>query len=211
MFFILIIFVESIAGFIALLPMIALFHFVMLKQDKNKNIKTAIPHIIATYIFCLALLSILSATGIPNIYSLKVDLAINLVPFIDIFTNYVQYIQNILLFIPLGFLLPMLWKKFENKYLTFICGALFSLSIEIIQIFSFRSTDIDDLLMNTAGTICGYLLFMWIKRIFPKISIFSIEDTNHLKREPYFYFIFVWLSMLFIQTFISNWLWSFIL
>lgn len=204
MFYALHIFLGSIFGFIPLLPITVLFHFVMLKKDKKKNLKTASPHIIIAYVFCLSLLSIFSATGIPSIYSLRVGMNINLVPFTDIFTNTVQYIQNILLFIPVGILLPMLWKKFEKKHLTFFYGALLSLSIEIIQIFSHRATDVDDLLMNTAGTIGGYFLFRLIKRIFPKISIVSIDNTNHWKWEPYICFALAFLSMFLIQPAISS-------
>ena len=47
-------------------------------------------------------------------------------------------------------------------------GFLFSLFIEAAQLFSFRATDIDDLLMNTMGTWLGYLLFLAINRIFPR-------------------------------------------
>lgn len=46
-------------------------------------------------------------------------------------------------------------------------GSFFSLFIELIQLFSFRATDIDDLLMNTLGTWVGYLLFKVILKIMP--------------------------------------------
>ncbi len=211
MFFISNIFIGAILGFIPLLPLLILFHFIVLKKDKKNSKKIKVPHIIGSYIFCFFLLCIFSVTGIPDIYSFKLYININLIPFIDILINYTQYILNIILFIPLGFLLPILWKKFEKKSLTIICGLLLSLLIEILQIFCFRATDIDDLLMNTLGTLVGYFLFILIRRIFPKISIFQIECINYWQYEPYIYFVLTWLSMFFVQPIISSWLWSFII
>ncbi len=205
MFFIHHILLEIMLGIIPLLPMMALFQFVMFKKTKNSGLKIAASHVIATYLFSVVLLSILSATGITAITSSRIEMNINLVPLTELSTNFVQYVENILLFIPFGFLLPMLWKRFEKKQRTFICGFLFSLSIEIMQIFSYRITDIDDLLMNTAGTIAGYFLFIWIKGIFPRLASFSIGDANLWKWEPVFYFNFAWVSMLFIQPVITSW------
>lgn len=204
--------IETITGFIATLPMMALFHVVLIKQCKQNKIKVSMPHFMGTYVFCLVLVAILSATGIPSITNLRVHISINLIPFIDILSNFIQYIQNIILFIPLGFFLPMLWHKFESKSLTFITGLLLSFAIETIQLFSLRATDIDDLIMNTLGTIVGYFLFIKIKRLFPKIEIFSNgNNAGYLKWEVYFCFAFTWLAMFFIQSFISNWIWTFIL
>ena len=202
--------INSVSGFLALFPLLVLFQSVMASRIKA-NIKSLFPHALASYILCFAVLSIFSVTGIPNIHDLKIDININFVPFTDIFTNRgrFQYIANIMLFIPLGFLLPMLWRKFENKYTTLISGLLLSIFIEVSQLFCYRATDIDDLIMNTAGTILGYFLFMWVKRIIPKISVFSNEGKNYWNAEPYFYFITAFLVMFFIQPFISSWLWIF--
>ena len=204
MVYIYIIFMGSIFGLIPLAPMTALFQYARLKMDNIKTRKKTIPHILAAYIFCLALLAILSATGVPVVYNLGLSPLVNLVPFVDISTNPIHYLHNIFLFVPLGFLLPLLWKRFERFSLTVACGALFSLSIEALQLFCPRVTDIDDFLMNTAGTIAGYLMFMIVKKTIPWISIFSIDDTGRWKWEPYFYFAIAWLSMLFIVPYLSR-------
>lgn len=86
---------------------------------------------------------------------------------VDIFTDFSQYFKNMLLFVPFGFLLPLLWKRERLVEKTVSIGFLFSLFIELIQLFSFRATDIDDLLMNTLGTWGGYLLFKVILKIMP--------------------------------------------
>ena len=204
MVYIHIILMGSIFGLIPLAPMTALFQYARLKMDNIKTRKKTIPHILAAYIFCLALLAILSATGVPVVYNLGLSPLVNLVPFVDISTNPIHYLYNILLFVPLGFLLPLLWRKFERFSITLACGALFSFSIEFLQLFCPRVTDIDDFLMNTTGTIAGYLMFMVVKKTIPGISKFSIDDTGRWKFEPYFYFVIAWASMLFIVPYLSR-------
>jgi glycopeptide antibiotics resistance protein len=42
-----------------------------------------------------------------------------------------------------------------------VWGFSFSLLVEIIQLFSkVGSFDVDDILLNTAGAVCGYVLFL---------------------------------------------------
>jgi len=195
---------KSIWGLLPVLPMMAVFHFVMIKKDLKNNVKPAIPHILAVYLFCIAILAVLSITSVPDVFRISFDPIINLVPLAGISASYLQYASNILLFLPVGFLLPMLWKKFEKWRLTFFCGFFFSLSIEIIQLFNNRITDVDDLIMNTAGTMIGYLIFLSIKKRFPKISVFAIGHENHWRWEPYFCFCFAWASMLFFVHFITR-------
>ncbi|CAM4052603.1 hypothetical protein BAQ48_00490 [Bacillus luti] len=69
------------------------------------------------------------------------------------------YLLNIVLFMPLGFLLPMIWPHFRKMKNTVCAGFLFSLAIELNQLLNNRITDIDDLFTNTLGAIIGYLLY----------------------------------------------------
>lgn len=196
--------IVSLSGFLPVLPMMVLLHVILRKKDKETNIKTKMSHILAVYLFAYVLVAILSVTSIPSIYHFSIDPIINLVPFIDITTNFHQYALNVLLFVPVGFLLPMLWERFQKKHVTFLCGFLLSLFIEILQLFNNRVTDIDDLLMNTAGTIVGYFLWMLVKKRFSKITVFTLRHAKHWEWESYFCIGFVWLSMLFMQPLIFN-------
>lgn len=200
--------VEAAAGFIVLFPMLLIFHILISKKSKRESFKTPVGHIIFTYLFCLVLLAILSVTGVPSIYDLRIAANFNLIPVFGA-AAHAQYVPNILLFVPLGFLLPLLWEKYENFGLTLLCGVSFSLSVEISQIFTLRATDIDDLIMNTLGTVVGYLIFILIKKLFPKISTLSMKkDTKHWSLEPYFTFALTWAVMFFVQPLIASWLWS---
>ena len=68
---------------------------------------------------------------------------------------------NVVVFIPFGMFLPFIWKRFRNFADTFLAGFLFSLGIEIFQLFSaFGAFDVDDILLNVAGVIGGYVVYM---------------------------------------------------
>ncbi len=72
---------------------------------------------------------------------------------------------NILLFVPLGFLIPIIWKNVRHFKQIFLIGIGVSVTIELLQLLeSFvgglgRVTDIDDVICNGFGAVLGYLLF----------------------------------------------------
>ena len=67
-------------------------------------------------------------------------------------------IGNILLFIPLGFLIA--YKlNLKHFYSIILLSLYFSVCIESIQLIIGRVFDIDDILLNTIGGIIGYCLF----------------------------------------------------
>lgn len=101
----------------------------------------------------------------------------NFVPFETImrYINYSQYFNmnlivvnllgNLLIFTPMGFLLPLLSKRFRKVWPILLVGFMSSLAVETIQfIFRVGSTDIDDLILNTAGAWLGYLAYKFILR-----------------------------------------------
>jgi len=91
---------------------------------------------------------------------------INLIPFVrlgdyryksDLMRN---VIGNVGLFIPTGIILPIIYKKLNSFGKVIGAGALISLGIEILQLpFSVRASDVDDLIMNTAGVAVGYGIY----------------------------------------------------
>lgn len=70
-----------------------------------------------------------------------------------------QLFLNLLMFVPLGLLLPIVFTKLRCFWKTVLCCFLATLLIETLQYFIGRSTDIDDILMNTFGGILGYWLY----------------------------------------------------
>ena len=71
---------------------------------------------------------------------------------------------NIGMFAPIGFGLALLWRD-RRWYHALLLGAVFSCSIEFIQIFVGRVSDIDDIMLNTAGTIFGFSLYCIISKV----------------------------------------------
>lgn len=75
-------------------------------------------------------------------------------------------ILNIILFIPLGFLLPMYSDKLKKMYIVVPIGLLATLTIEFTQHFNDYGTfEIDDAFNNTLGTLIGYCIFMIVYKL----------------------------------------------
>ena len=65
---------------------------------------------------------------------------------------------NIILFIPLGFLLPLIKKRTDTKKILFISASI-SCMAELIQYCLMIGVfDIDDIILNIGGGVCGIAL-----------------------------------------------------
>ena len=104
----------------------------------------------------------------------------NFIPFETIlrYINYSQYFNldlivvnllgNLLIFTPMGFLLPLLSKRFRKAWVIICIGFFSSLAVETVQfIFTVGSADVDDLILNTLGAWFGYLAYKCVL-IMPK-------------------------------------------
>ncbi len=70
-------------------------------------------------------------------------------------------ILNFCMFMPLGFLLPLGWKRLQRGLWILLAGFGFSLMIECVQLLSRRGMfEPDDLLGNTVGALIGYGFFL---------------------------------------------------
>lgn len=145
---------DILPALILLLPCLLLWQI-----GFNKN--TSPVRNILLVLFAIYIIGVFHVTGIPDVKSFSPQFNINLIPSIPLWhlRQYsVHYVLNIFMFIPFGLLLPCLWKCFSKFRFTLLAGFCFSLGIEILQLFTFRVTDIDDLITNTLGTVIGYLL-----------------------------------------------------
>jgi glycopeptide antibiotics resistance protein len=67
---------------------------------------------------------------------------------------------NLAGFLPFGFLLPMLLPWWRNIFKIVFAGAFLSLGYETLQlVFGLGIFDVDDIILNTAGTLAGGILF----------------------------------------------------
>ena len=157
---------------------------------KHKKIPQTKIRFLMLLIFAVYISAVFYFTGVGTIFDLlrygieiKAD-QINMLPFsqdIDI----VAYFLNVLLFVPLGVLLPFIWPNTNGLKCTVYSGLSFSLLIEISQLFNNRCTDIDDLILNTLGSLIGYLLFM----MFTHKTKRTIRPVNYFKYEPAIYIL----------------------
>lgn len=223
MFINILMFIGLIIGFISTLPFLIPYHILLTSQSKKIGYKLSIEHIVIVYIFVYYLSGVLWFTGIPSILRDIVHNSfgiitpkglhippdeINLIPFRWITEGVRPYIENILLFIPLGFMLPCIWKRYEALWKTALSGITFSLIIELSQLFNIRRvTDIDDLLMNTLGTLIGWVIFRLLKKHLSKFqNKVSLQITNiekipfFLREEACFYMASAFAGMFFVYS-----------
>lgn len=107
----------------------------------------------------------------------KISTSFNLIPFrtiasyfsesdtfLEVLRAVINIIGNVCLFIPVGFLFPLSSKKVSLKrFIIFVL--LLILAIEAVQFYVGRSADIDDLILNLLGALCGYLGCCIVKKI----------------------------------------------
>ena len=86
-------------------------------------------------LFSVYLAAVDSVVGLPSITYIRFSLNLNLEPFAYMFSDYVTSLLNVILFTPLGLLLPLFCQTFRKLWRTAVFGLLFSLSIELLQIF----------------------------------------------------------------------------
>ncbi len=97
---------------------------------------------------------------------------------LDIIIN--NTLGNILIFLPLGIFLPLLFKKYSRVSKIIVTSIVISFSIETIQlVLKIGQFDIDDVILNMIGSIFGFWLLRILKNviILPKRGYFR-RSTN---------------------------------
>lgn len=107
--------------------------------------------------------------------------SVNLIPFqsfgLDTRSLY-NLLGNIVMFLPFGFFPALLWRGYTWKR-TLVTGLCVTGFIECWQLCVGRAFDIDDLLLNTLGTLCGFWLWRLLKQVFPSfVEPFQIKSVT---------------------------------
>lgn len=104
--------------------------------------------------------------ALPEDWSQSLPMRLNLVPFKTIIEYFqcdnirlfvLNFLGNVFIFVPLGFFPPLLhsrWKGWRGALFPALC----SLGVETAQIFTGRSVDVDDLILNALGGALGWLV-----------------------------------------------------
>lgn len=198
--------IDCISSIIFVAPAVMILQYAVFRQRHFSQY-------IAALLFALYSIAVFSVVGIPAVGTFKIDFGLNLIPLIDIVDSPLGYIKNtvlnIVLFIPMGFLVPAIWKNYRSVKVMALMGLALSISIEILQIFTFRLTDIDDLITNTAGTLIGY----YIGDSFSfKLPLKLTDSQDHVKQYGP---VIILAVMLFIRVFcisvVSHGMWDLVL
>jgi glycopeptide antibiotics resistance protein len=161
---------------------------VIIVKKKGKKINWF--HEAGSFIFAVFLVGLASQTVIPKFEFGNVSFNIvtngihktNLIPFNVFRETYIEVVRygninallinflgNVLMFAPIGFFLPLLWDMKGRKVV--LIGFCISLFIETTQLFLPRGTDVDDLILNTAGTFLGLLIYKFLSKIIGKVLL----------------------------------------
>ena len=76
-----------------------------------------------------------------------------------------EILRPIVVFIPIGFLLALLWDVFYNKLIMSAVFALvFGLILQVPQIWTFRGFSTDDAILYAVGAILGVILLRFVEK-----------------------------------------------
>lgn len=125
--------------------------------------------LLVAYVLVLAILTLRSVGA-----DVDSNVRINLKPFTTILPAlrhgpgtfvFANLIGNVLAFVPLGLLLPLAVRRLPWP-LVILAGAALSIAIEVAQYtlstnlgYGYRRADIDDVIVNVAGTVVGLALY----------------------------------------------------
>ena len=190
---------RSLSGYVFVVPGLFLYFLICNKSSKRQTPA----HIASAFVFCYYLIGVLTMTGIGKIQEFSPRFVV--IPFLDMIRGPVDTVLNVLLFIPFGFFLPLMYRKYDRIRRIAFTGLLLSFAIEFIQMFGRGATDINDLITNTAGACLGYCLYQWLSRFAQKEfcekfrAVCIRED-----REILFFVVYSFAIMLTIQPFVIH-------
>lgn len=161
-----------------------------------KNTEKAVGFII----FSVYLAGVFSVAGLPDIRYIRFCPHFNFQPFAYMFSDFTNSFLNVVMFLPMGLLLPLLWNHFRALPRTLIFGFCVSLLIEFLQIFTYRASDVNDLITNTAGTLTGWLAAKGILFLMPQLK------SSDNQREVYIISLIAVSVMIFLHPFLSEWI-----
>lgn len=103
---------------------------------------------------------------VSKVYPFRINLEpiVHMNDYVDKRKAVINFWGNVAMFIPIGIVYPSVFKGLNTHVKVIAAGIGLSLAIEIIQLpFYQRVTDIDDLIMNSAGYLIGYGMYLVVK------------------------------------------------
>lgn len=168
------------------LPIWAIFRASRIKYNKTAQFKELLKHEILVNMLFIYLLYLAQMTIFPLNFGIPLERRVSLIPFKTIMqfapillkhglisnslrphlnAGAINIVGNIVVFIPVGILIPLVNRRVSAFRMTLLLGFITSFAIELLQ-FLFtkgRIMDIDDLILNTLGVTVGRVAYKTVK------------------------------------------------
>lgn len=184
-------------------PAWIVYRLVTAMKNKRKVKAGRIKHELLLFIFVIygtAVLAITIAPGSMYGFNQPQGPKVNVIPFLNTYHNFkdtladpsgestIDSLENIIgnffLFTPLGILLPLIFSRINSFKQMAVIFLITAISIEMIQLVlrrfgTYRTADIDDVILNTTGGILGWLIYAHIFKSNRKIDFPITNNELH--------------------------------
>jgi glycopeptide antibiotics resistance protein len=177
---------RMLAAMLLVAPVILVLRLAGVRRLARRGLSTTWSHEAGLWLFLLFCAGLAALTVVPGEkgWSFPDPGRINLVPFavfrqsLAIFRAgggwgyfLINFVGNIVMFAPLGFFPPLLWRLGRGRLWISVGAALgASLFVEVCQLFQNRGTDVDDLWLNALGGVLGFALYLLIEKAAPEAA-----------------------------------------
>lgn len=177
-----------LTGFVVYL----IFRIVCRNLYKKGELRTPFWHEAGFFLLAVYLLYLFSTAVTPALgFSIKPTLKwTDLIPvkgIIDLTAKdgFWAVLKVVLRFVPMGFLFPFLFRRFQNFFRVLALGGGISLLIEVVQLFLPLETRTDDVILSLLGIFLGYLLFGTLCYFLPEFERMATVRRSRRKRVPF--------------------------
>lgn len=93
-------------------------------------------------------------------------------------------IENVIMFLPMGVLLPYIWKAQRKFWICLLTVMTITIGIELMQfVTKLGYCQVDDVVMNTLGGVIGYLIQWIIRSCLSKLKGIFIKKIGSQDKE----------------------------
>lgn len=135
--------------------------------------------LLITYTYCVLQLTILSRVPLPKYNGID---WVFLSRWSESDAQKACYIANIVMFFPLGVLLPMAGKPMRHILVAAPVATICSIGIEAVQLkYHLGACQLDDVLLNSLGFLIGFLVYLALADIYGLLSAIAKFLYRHSK------------------------------
>ena len=121
-------------------------------------------------VYILCMFQIVTSQDVSSVHGVNITLFKELTRYqIGTKLFYRNIIGNIIMFVPFGFFVSY-YLKLNRKSFIFFMTLIVSLVIECIQLKIGRAFDVDDIILNMVGSLCGYYIYRIVDHVAGDLS-----------------------------------------